>query len=86
MVKKVGFLGHTLKPQGISPDPNKLEAIRNYPVPTKIKQVRGFLGLSGFYRRFISNYAHVAKPLYNLTKKDVPFNWTTECQEAFDNL
>ena len=85
-VKRVGFLGHILKPQGISPDPDKIEAIKNYPTPKKLKQVRGFLGLSGFYRRFISNYAQTAKPLYHLTKKDVPFQWTEECQVAFDSL
>ena len=85
-VKRVGFLGHILKPQGISPDPDKIEAIKDYPIPKKLKHVRGFLGLSGFYRRFISNFAHLAKPLYNLTKKDVPFNWTPDCQEAFDKL
>ena len=85
-VKQVAFLGHVLKPHGISPDPGKIEAIRSYPEPKKLKQVRGFLGLSGFYRRFIPEYAHLARPLYHLTRKDVPFKWTDDCQQAFDAL
>ena len=85
-VKQVNFLGHILQPDGISPNTDKLEAIRNYPVPQKVTHVRAFLGLSGFYRRFISKYSIIAKPLYHLTKKDVQFKWTTECQEAFDTL
>ena len=85
-VKKVTFLGHVLTPEGMSPNPQKLEAITSYPVPKKLKQVRGFLGLVGFYRKYIMNFAQMARPLYDLTKKDVPFVWSSECQEAFDAL
>ena len=59
-VKRVTFLGHVLTPEGIHPNPDKLEAIISYPVPTKLKQVRGFLGLVGFYRKYIMDFALTA--------------------------
>ena len=85
-VKKVTFLGHVLSPEGIKPNPDKVEVIKSYPKPKNLKQVRGFLGLTGFYRKYIKHYAIIAQPLYNLTKKDVTFKWSDECQEAFDKL
>ncbi|ESK80738.1 pro-pol protein [Moniliophthora roreri MCA 2997] len=67
-------------------DPIKLAGIHNWPAPEMLKGVQSFTGFANFYRKFISRYAEIAKPLYDLTKKGVPFSWTTECQKAFTML
>ena len=67
-------------------DAGKLKGIRDWPTPTTVKEVRGFLGFGNFYRQFIRHYSNIAKPLNDTTKKDQPFNWTTECQKAFEEL
>ena len=85
-VKEVEFLGHNLSCDGVSPSKDKVEAIKSFPIPKTVKQMRSWLGLSGFYRKFIPKYAEIAKPLYSLTKKNVPFNWNSECQSSFDKL
>ncbi|MEL6462938.1 MAG: hypothetical protein AAFQ91_32770 [Cyanobacteria bacterium J06621_15] len=69
-----------------SPNEDKVEAIKEYPVPKNVKQVKSFLGLSGFYRRFIPQYGMIATPLTNLTRENQPFIWGREQQEAFDTL
>jgi RNase H-like domain found in reverse transcriptase len=70
----------------ISMDAVKLGGIRDWPVPTTLKQTRSFLGFGNFYRKFISHYSELARPLNDLTKKDKKFKWTTGCQEAFDTM
>jgi hypothetical protein len=70
----------------ITMDPMKLAGIHDWPAPTNVKGVRSFLGFGNFYRRFIRHFAEIARPLNALTKKDQPFKWTTECQEAFNTL
>src|SRR5271169_4930219 len=70
----------------ISMDPTKLRGIRDWPIPTTVKQVRAFLGFGNFYRRFIKKFPDLARPLNNLLKKDVKFEWTEETQTAFDTL
>ena len=82
----VEFLGHIVSPAGISPLPEKISSITTWPVPENLKQVQSFLGLSNYYRRFISNYSKVALPLTQLTKKNVPFVWNDMCQLAFNAL
>ena len=67
-------------------DPGKLKGIRDWPEPTTVKQTRGFLGFGNFYRRFIWHFSHLAKPLNDLLKKDQKFEWTDDCQRAFDEL
>ena len=57
-----------------------------WPTPTMVKEVRGFLGFGNFYRQFIRHYLNIAKPLNDTTKKDQPFKWTAQCQQAFDEL
>ena len=84
--REIRYLGHVVNQQGIQPDPGKVTAVKNYPTPCSLKELRSFLGLSGYYRRFIKNYAKIANPLYGLTKKDTIFNWSTECQQSFDAL
>ena len=70
----------------ISMDPIKLAGIRDWPIPSIVKQVRSFLGFENFYQKFISHYSDIAKPLNDLTKKDRKFEWTNKCQESFDTL
>ena len=83
---EVEYLGFIVKPNEISIDPTKLAGIRDWIPPTNVKGVRSFLGFGNFYRRFIGNYAEIAKPLNELTKKTKVFEWSQECQKAFDNL
>ena len=85
-VPKVKFLGHILSEEGIEPNYEKVDEIKAYPTPKNVKAVRGFLGISGYYRRFVDRYAEKARPLYNLTKKDVPFQWDEECEQAFQTI
>ena len=67
-------------------DAGKLKGIRDWPTPTTVKEVRGFLGFGNFYQQFIRHYSNIAKPLNDTTKKNQPFKWTTECQQAFEEL
>lgn len=80
------FLGYRVTPDGVSPDPKKVEAVTEFKTPKDVKQVRGFLGLTGYYRRFIPNYAQKAEPLFKLTRKETPFDWDDDCQIAMDFL
>ena len=86
--RQVTYLGHCISQQGISPDPTRLTAVAEIPLPSNTKEFRTFLGLSGYYRRFIPNYATVAQPLTKLTSKEYcnNFVWTHECTAAFDKL
>src|ERR1700759_4491979 len=67
-------------------DAAKLAGIKQWPEPTTIKQVRSFLGFANFYHKFIGHYLEIARPLNNLTKKDIKFEWVEECQKAFNML
>ena len=67
-------------------DPGKLNGIREWPVPKNVKQVRSWLGFGNFYRKFIRGFSHLAQPLNQLLKKDQPFIWTKEAQQAFDDM
>ncbi|CAF4441806.1 unnamed protein product, partial [Rotaria magnacalcarata] len=82
------YLGHIVSKEGIRPDPDKLNAVREYPVPTKLKAVRTFLGLSSYYRRFIKSYATIAEPLIALTRHSdlKSFQWSEACQNSFETL
>ncbi|UYV70710.1 hypothetical protein LAZ67_8000342, partial [Cordylochernes scorpioides] len=84
--KTITVLGHEVSENGIRPDQEKIRAVRDFATPRSLKEVRSFLGLSSYYRRFIPNYAHVAQPLNDLLKKDSAFNWNQEEQNAFDAL
>ena len=84
--KDVKFLGQVISTEGVQPDPAKIEAIKEYPVPRKVKDVRAFLGLANYYRKFVKDFAKIAGPLQELTKKGLKFQWTDECQAAFDLL
>ena len=84
--KSIKSLGHQISHNSIKPDHDKVEAIKSFPAPTTKKGVRQFLGLSGYYRRFIARYAHMAAPLHHLTKQETEFTWGEKEQEAFDQL
>nr|CAD39981.1 OSJNBa0032B23.3 [Oryza sativa Japonica Group] len=83
---RVSFLGYVVTPQGIEVDQAKVEAIHSWPVPTTITQVRSFLGLAGFYRRFVKDFSTIAAPLHELTKRNVTFTWAAAQRNAFDTL
>jgi hypothetical protein len=82
----IEFLGHVITPEGILPSEKGKESIQKYSEPRTIKQVQAFLGATGYYRKFIQNYSQIAEPLTNLIRKNTKFNWTIECQNAFDVL
>jgi hypothetical protein len=84
--KEVKYLGHIVDKQGIRPDPKKVEAVYTWPVPKIVHDVRSFLGLVNYSRRFIEHYSKTAVPLTNLTKKSHPWVWTGRCQDAFELL
>ena len=83
----VHYLGHVVSATGVKPDPRKVEAVSQYPVPTNIKELKQFLGLTNYYRKFIHNYAYIAEPLNKLLRgHKKQFAWSVPCQQAFDNL
>ena len=84
--KEVSFLGYIISQAGIATDLRKTERVISWLLPTSKCEVQQFLGLANYYRRFIKNFAKIAKPLYKLIEKSAPFLWTAECKLAFDNL
>ena len=79
-------LGRVLSEEGVNPDPHKLKAVREFPRPQNVKNIRQFLGLSGYCRRFIHHISGIAKPLRNLLKNTTPFIWNKDTQKAFNIL
>ena len=84
--KEVSYLGHSVTEEGLLPDPSLLAAIRDIPPPKTATEVRSFLGLAGYYRRYVKGFAAIAAPLHALTRKDAVFHWSEDCQNAFDQL
>jgi hypothetical protein len=82
----VEYLGLIISEGEIRMDPIKLKAIQDWPLPQMVKDIQKFLRFCNFYRRFVKDYSHIARPLFNLTKKETPWNWTTECNTAFETL
>ena len=84
--KRVDFLGHVISGEGIQTDPKKTQAVREWPRPESLHEVRSFLGFCSYYRRFIPKFAEISKPLHKLTEKNQKFLWTKECNDAFETL
>ena len=80
---QVTFLGHMVSKDDIQVDPKKIEAVIDWPRLTTVTEVRSFLGLAGYYRRFVKNFSKIAAPLTRLTQKNVKFNWIDRCEEHF---
>jgi hypothetical protein len=82
----VKFLGHTISKDGISMDPSKVQEVMDWKRPKSVHQIRSFLGLAGYYRRFIPDFSRIAKPMNELLKKGIKFVWSEECDQAFHTL
>ena len=83
---QVTFLGHVLTPDGVLPDPDNVEKIKTWPVPTCVTDVQAILDMGNYYQQFIKDYSKKMQTLIQLTKKDKSFEWTAECQKSFDQL
>jgi len=85
-VRKIGFLGVVIGPKGIEMEKEKVDGVLSWPEPKNVKDVRKFLGLANYYRRFIKDFTQVARSINMLMRKDVKWQWGVEQQKAFDEL
>jgi hypothetical protein len=85
-IKEVPFLGHVVSPEGITVDPGKVKEVLERKPPTTVSDIRSFLGLAGYYRRFILNFSKITKPITELLKKGNKHVWSEACDEAFKHL
>jgi hypothetical protein len=83
---EVAFLGHIISAGGVSVDPGKVKDVLNWMSPATVLEIQSFLGLAGFYRRFIKDFSKIAKPMMKLLEKNKTFEWTRECQASFEDL
>ena len=83
---RVAFLGHVISAEGVSVDPQKIEAVVNWKPPKNVSEVRSFLSLAGYYRKFVEGFSKIAAPLTKLTRKDDKYDWVDACQKSFDEL
>ena len=84
--KEIQFLGHIITTEGIKPNPKTVEAVKNFPTPRTQKQVKSFIGLTSYYRKFIPGFSSIAEPLHKLTRKRNEFIWDDSCEMAFNAL
>ena len=83
---RVQFLGHVLTPEGVSVDPSKVQDVLDWKSPRSVHQIHQFLGLAGYYRRFIPDFSKIAQPMTKLLQKEAKFDWSPACEEAFQSL
>jgi hypothetical protein len=83
---EVTFLGHVISTRGVSVDPSKVKDVLNWMPPTNASEIQSFLGLTGYYRRFIKDFSKIAKPMTRLLEKNKDFDWTEQCQASFEEL
>jgi len=86
LAQEGSILGHVISEDGISVDPSKIQDVLNWKAPTSVPGIRSFLGLAGYYRRFYQDFSKIAKPVTELLKKGVKFNWDDQCEHAFQTL
>lgn len=86
LADRIEFLGHIISAEGVEPNEEKVQTIRNFPIPDTPKKVRAFLGMANYYRRYFPEFAELANPLIELTKKKTKFLWTQECYNSFNSL
>jgi RNase H-like domain found in reverse transcriptase/Reverse transcriptase (RNA-dependent DNA polymerase)/Integrase zinc binding domain len=84
--KEVLYLGHKITAEGIAPDPEKIGVVKDYPVPKNADETKRFVAFANYYRKFIKDFSKITQPLNKLSRKGVRFEWTEDCQEAFDTL
>ena len=85
-LNQVAFLGHVISAQGIQVDSQKVVVVENWEQPRTVTEVQSFLGLAGYYRRFVKDFSVIALPLTRLTRKDVKFEWDDNCEQSFQQL
>jgi hypothetical protein len=85
-MKQVAFLGHVISKGGISVDPSKVQDVLSWNVPTSVSNIQSFLGLVGYYRKFIDGFSKISKPMTELFEKDKKFEWTSACEASFQEL
>jgi hypothetical protein len=84
--KEIQYLGHVISAEGIVVDPEKTKGIMEWPVPKDVADIRSFMGIIGYYRRFIEGFSKIAYPITSLQKKGTKFNWSEKCQDSFNKL
>jgi hypothetical protein len=85
-LKQVAFLGHIISKGGIFVDPSKVQVVLSWNAPTSVGDIKSFLGLAGYYRRFIQGFSKISKPMKELLEKDKKFKWTPACEASFQEL
>jgi hypothetical protein len=85
-MEEVAFLGHVLSAKGVAVDPSKIEAVSKWQSPKSVTEIRSFLGLARYYRRFIENFSKIAKPMTELLKSNTPYVWSDKCEASFQVL
>jgi hypothetical protein len=84
--KKIHYLGHVLSKEGVAVDPDKIRSIMEWPTPKDVSDIRSFMGLAGYYRRFVKGFSKIGCPITTLQKKGTKFTWTQKCEERFQTL
>ena len=85
-LNSVIFLGHVISKEGVQVDPKKVKAVSNWPRPTNVTEIRSFLGMAGYYRRFVKDFSRISAPLTWLIRKQVKFEWDDTCEQSFQKL